>query len=262
MLSIVDHGPVRELVMTSPVARAVRYRAGAFHYRGFLIDSGISRARRDLAAYLAANRPAGAVITHWHEDHAGNLGLLVERGIPVTVSSDTLAWQRSHRRVPLYRWASWGNPLLPRSEPQPADHPFELIPTPGHTPDHLAVWDPDGGVLFTGDLFLGIKAAVAHHEYEAPWDTLESVRRVLALRPKAMFDAHRGPVRDPATALALKADWLDKTMAAVRAAIDAGQTDDRIVRDLLGGEDAVARGSRGEMSKANFVRALRRGPEG
>ena len=232
------------------------YQVSAFLHRGFLIDTGFPRAWPELAGYLDRNRPEGAVVTHWHEDHAGNLTGLIERGVPVSVSEETVALHRALPRVPLYRWATWGHPLPGSVDPIPADHPFELIATPGHTRDHVAVWDRSTGDLFSGDLFLGVRASLAHPD-ESPDDILSSVRRVLALRPARVFDAHRGAIRDPEKSFRAKADWLEETIATIRRAIAAGHPDRRIVAEVLGPEPLVTRASGGQISKANFVRALR-----
>jgi glyoxylase-like metal-dependent hydrolase (beta-lactamase superfamily II) len=257
MLTVREHGPVREIEMSTPISRAAGYRVSAFVHRGILIDTGMPWARSALWATLQREPVSGAIVTHYHEDHAGNLSFLAERGLPITVSSDTLAAHQALRRLPLYRWLTWGPPRPTSVSPTPAEHPFELVPTPGHTADHQAVWDADAGILFSGDLFLGVKATLAHPT-ESPGQILTSVRRALALGPDQVFDAHRGPIRNPREALRAKAEWLEATIAAVRAAVSRGAPDRVIVNELLGGEGLTAAASRGEVSKENFVAAIRR----
>jgi hypothetical protein len=58
-------------------------------------------------------------------------------------------------------------------------------------------------------------------------------------------------------AIEAKIGFLEDTIAAVRAKIDAGWSDRAIVRRVFGGDDTVAFVSRGEYSRANFVRAVR-----
>jgi hypothetical protein len=72
-----------------------------------------------------------------------------------------------------------------------------------------------------------------------------------------MFDAHRGPVRDPIAALRGKLGYLEDTVAAIAAKQTAGWSDRAILRRLLGGDEAVAIASGGEYSRLNFVRAVR-----
>ncbi len=255
MIQLVQHGLVTEVVLSTAFSRAVGFRVSAFYHRGLVIDTGFPRIAGAFFTWLATVPVAGFVITHFHEDHAGNLGLITERGIPATVSAETLRRHRDLLRVPPYRWAVWGHPHVSLRDPEPADHPFELIPTPGHSGDHVAVHDPDARVVFSGDLFLGVKAALAHAD-ESPRALVASLRTIVAQNPTAVFDSHRGPLRDPIATLTSKADWLDRIIEAVGAAGRGGKPVAVIADELLGGEDRAALVSFGQVSKANFVRAV------
>jgi hypothetical protein len=72
-----------------------------------------------------------------------------------------------------------------------------------------------------------------------------------------MFDAHRGPVPDPAASLIAKADWLDETIAHIDRRMDEGASDSAILDDVLGGESLAGWFSLGDYSRMNFVRGLR-----
>jgi glyoxylase-like metal-dependent hydrolase (beta-lactamase superfamily II) len=140
--------------------------------------------------------------------------------------------------------------------------PFEsdelrTIHAPGHTADHYVVWDEDRSTLFSGDLFLGVKVRATFPD-EDPRQLASTIRRVAAMRPERMFDAHRGLVRDPTNALVAKADWLDETIASIDKRIDAGWSDRAIRNDVLGPESAIGTVSGGEYSKLTMVRAARR----
>lgn len=255
MLNLIQHGPVAEAVFSTRYTRAVGLRVSVFLHRGIAIDTGFARVADVLSAWVKTQRISGFVVTHWHEDHAGNLGWVVGRGIPVAVSADTLRRHRALTRVPLYRWSAWGHPDISRSDPEPADHPFQLIPTPGHSADHVAVYDQDARTIFLGDLFLGTKAATMLPD-ESPMEMVTSLKTVLALEPKVAFDSHRGLLRDPLAMLRAKADWLETTISGVRAAHQAGRPDQVIVKELLGGEERTALVSFGQLCKRNFVRAV------
>jgi glyoxylase-like metal-dependent hydrolase (beta-lactamase superfamily II) len=255
VIQVVEHGPVSEVVMSTAFSRAAGFRVSAFYHRGLVIDTGFPRMAATFFAWLATVPATGFVVTHFHEDHAGNLGLVTARGIPATVSAVTLRRHRDLARVPPYRWMVWGHPHVSVRDPEPAEHPFQLIPTPGHTADHVAVYDPDARIVFSGDLFLGVKAALAHVD-ESPSAMVASLREIAALRPRAVFDSHRGSLRDPVTMLTSKADWLEATMGSIRTADRAGQPPSVIVRELLGGEDRAAVVSFGQVSKRNFVQAV------
>jgi glyoxylase-like metal-dependent hydrolase (beta-lactamase superfamily II) len=200
------------------------------------------------------------MLTHYHEDHAGNADLLAARGIPLVMHPTTLARLREPSPIRAYRRIVWGTPRpLTASLSALADPPsLRFLATPGHSADHQVIWDAERGTLFSGDLWLGVRARIMHDD-EDPFQIIESLRAVRALHPGRMFDAHRGVVRDPVEAIESKIGFLEDTIAAVRSKIEAGLSDRAIVRELFGGDEPVAIASRGEYSRANFVRAVRRG---
>jgi hypothetical protein len=72
-----------------------------------------------------------------------------------------------------------------------------------------------------------------------------------------LLDAHRGIVPNGADALRAKAQWLDETIGAIDDRIAQGWADRAITRAVLGREDLVYAVSRGDLSRVNFVRAVR-----
>jgi glyoxylase-like metal-dependent hydrolase (beta-lactamase superfamily II) len=201
------------------------------------------------------------MLTHYHEDHAGNAALLANRGIPLTLAPRTRQRLSDPAAIRAYRRIVWGSPQPLPVSANVVDAPEALtfVPTPGHSDDHHVVWDPRTSTLFSGDLWLGVRARVMHVS-ENPYRILESLRAALALRPTRMFDAHRGAVRDPAEAIAAKIGFLENTIAAIETKIASGWTDRAILRAVLGGDERVALASGGEYSRLNLVRAVRRGP--
>lgn len=257
MLQIEHHGDVTRIVMSSAVTRAVGYTVSAFLVRGVLIDLGFPTVAREVAAILDRARPAAAIITHHHEDHAGNAALAARRGLPIAASDETLALLTAPAAIHVYRRVIWGTPPavdvpVTRFE----SDALRLIATPGHSTDHHVVWDAERETLFAGDLFLGVKVRAAHHA-ENPRLLARSLRIAAALRPRRMFDAHRGSVADPVGALLAKAEWVDETIAAIESHIAAGWSDRAIARAILGREALAHYASRGQMSRINFVAAVR-----
>ena len=257
MLKVIDHGDVNEFAFSTRLSRAAGIKVSVFRIRGTLVDTGFSRVRDELATALESHPIDRAVVTHWHEDHSGNLGLLADRRIPTLVTPRTGELVPGTRSLPFYRWAIWGSPSQSPLPPTSDSLDLEIIPTPGHSEDHIALWDPSSETVFGGDLFLGVRACTIHPS-EDPYATLVSVRRVLELRPKRFFDAHRGSIADPVGTLTAKADWLATALGEVERGLDRGDSDVRIRSQVLGGEDGTTWVSGGQMSKLNFVRAVRR----
>jgi glyoxylase-like metal-dependent hydrolase (beta-lactamase superfamily II) len=116
----------------------------------------------ELVGLLEADgmRPVGAVLTHYHADHAGgSLGgiatidgvaeLLARVDLPVHVQSPEVAWLRESTGLPAAAFVAHD----PGDVVRLGDIELTLLHTPGHTPGSQCVLV--GGRLVTGDtLFL------------------------------------------------------------------------------------------------------------
>jgi glyoxylase-like metal-dependent hydrolase (beta-lactamase superfamily II) len=245
--------------MTSVAGQAVRIGVGVHVLRGVMIDCGFHRARRIVAEAIRTLGVRGVIVTHWHEDHAGNVDMLQRSGVPVSLRGDTEAKLRQNPSIYLYRRAVWGMPPTLTGDVAPfSNDAFECFHTPGHSTDHQVVFDRETGTLFSGDLWLGIRARILHAS-EDPRQIVQSLRIAAALNPARMFDAHRGPVSNPARALTAKAEWMTNTIGEIERRIAEGWSDREIVKRVLGVEELAALISHGEYSRANFVKAVRAG---
>ena len=247
---------VLRLRMRSWRSSAVGYEASAYVMRGVLVDTGFVRAGPALRAVTDALGVRGAIVTHWHEDHSGNVPALARLGMPVLMHPLGEAMLRERPRIRAYRRIVWGwqprliAPLVPFD---PA--PLELVATPGHSPDHQVVWDAERRIVAAGDLFLGVKVRVAH-AHESPRQLVQSLRAVAALEPRLLLDGHRGAVDHATELLLAKVAWLEETIGEIVALSQAGAGAREIQHRVLGRESFVGIVSRGEYSKAAFVRTV------
>jgi glyoxylase-like metal-dependent hydrolase (beta-lactamase superfamily II) len=247
--------------MASAGGRLAGIDVSAYVVRGVMIDTGFHRARRAVHAAVTAMGVHGVIVTHWHEDHAGNVSTLARRGLPVALRSETERMLRARPAIQFYRRAIWGHPPALDSQIVPFEpQGFELVHTPGHSEDHQVVLDVETGTLFSGDLWLGVRARVFHTS-EDPYTIIESLRRAAALQPDRMFDAHRGLVGTPSSALIARADWLTELIDTISRRMADGWSDSEIVARVLGGEERAAIVSRGDYARVNLVRAVRRKAE-
>ena len=251
-------GDVTRLRMTSAGSRAAGMDVSAYVVRGVMIDTGFHHARRVLRDAVASLGVRGVMVTHWHEDHAGNVAMLAAAGIPIIARQETEATLRTRPPIRLYRRMIWGHPPA-LSTPLIAfdSGALDVVHTPGHSSDHQVVWDRETGTLFSGDLWLGVHARILHRA-EDPYRIIESLRVVRALEPRRMFDAHRGPVMRPIAAIDAKIDWMSQTIDTIERRVRERWSDHEIVRRVLGGEERAAYVSGGEYSRRNFALAVRR----
>jgi endoribonuclease LACTB2 len=259
LLSTERYGHITRFRFSTARSRAVGYEVSAYLVRGVLIDCGFPDVHGDLVGLLQAQRPDGVVMTHYHEDHAGNVEHLAATGFPLAAPARTLDLLREDSPIGFYRRFVWGAPRRLASTPASFTLPAELqlIHAPGHSADHHVVWEPDTRTLFSADLFLGVKVRVARPG-EDPRLLAKSLRRIAALNPHVMFDSHRGQVPEPVASLNAKADWLEESIARIDTLAAQGMNDHSIRRAVLGAEDSTFYFSAGDLSRINFVRAVRR----
>jgi len=276
VLTLERYDDVTRLALRSWRTRTAGYAVSAYLVRGVLVDTGFAGAAPVLDGWLRNARRswlhgahaeglACAVVTHAHEDHSGNAGLLMERGVPVWIAPATREAFAAQLPIPPYRRFVWSTPLpLTRDsgrfapEGVPLPDGIEVLPAPGHTDDHHVVWDATTRTLFGGDLFLGVRVKVAHHS-ERPRTLAATLRRLAGLQPKRLFDAHRGPVETPEAALRAKADWMEELIGEVSRRAADGQPPRTITRELLGREPREYYVSFNEYSKRQLVACILRG---
>jgi len=261
-LDLERFGDVVRVRMSSLGSRAAGMDVSAYVFRGIMIDTGFHRARRELLAAVKTLGVRGTIITHWHEDHAGNVQALAQAGVPSLAREDTTGILRAPPHIQLYRRVCWGIPPALSSRFAELDvSGLTCVHTPGHSTDHQVVWDAESRTLFSGDLWLGVRARILHAT-EEPYHIVESLRVARALGPERMFDAHRGFIENAVAAIDAKIDWLSETMATIEQMVRTGGNDDEILRRVLGGEELAGYVSGGDYSRRNLVRAVRRHVDG
>src|SRR5215208_4441637 len=161
--------------------------------RALVVDPGPDDAAH-LAAVEAALAARGAecvavLVTHHHVDHAEAAAPWAAHfGVPVMAGSAAVAGPR-------------GRVLEPGERLDLAGTTIGVVPTPGHTSDHLAFRLESGAVL-VGDHVLGRGTSVVTHPEGDVVAYLESLRRVHDLGPSALYCGH-GPelTEDPGAVL-------------------------------------------------------------
>ncbi len=223
-----------------------------------MIDTGFPGARREVAQIVTAEQVRGAFITHHHEDHAGNVPWLAQRGVPMTMDPRTEHALRAPEPIGLYRRVTWQamQPLTHPVAPFVADG-LQLASAPGHAPDHHVVWDAETGTLFAGDLFLGVKLKVGHW-YDDPRAHVRALHDCIARSPDQVYCAHRGLLRGGPRLLALKAEWLEELIARVDALAGEGIDHASIRAQVLGARGMTHWASFGDYSPDHIVRAILR----
>lgn len=258
MLKIRQHGPVTELRLTTTVFRRPIYSVSAFYFDGTLIDTGPPRTGREIAAWAREQEIEQIVNTHHHEDHVGGNAYLAQ--LPALAPAGAVPIIREAPRIPFYRRTTFGQP-----QPAPVDplgetvstrhHTLQVIRTPGHSPDHVVLWLPERGWLFSADLYLMTRAKyVRRMDDVGQW--VASLKKMLAYDFDTMFCAHAGHVPDAKAALRHKLAYWAEIQKQARDLAERGYTVRNIRERLLGNEGYLTYWSRGHFSKVNLIEAL------
>ncbi len=256
MIERTAHDDVEQLGLSWWRSRLVGYGVHAYTVRGVLIDTGFPAVGRELLTFVRERGIRGAMVTHAHEDHAGNVERLAAAGLPLWIDRRTRRAVESGGRIGFYRHFTW-QAMTPLRSPVRSfsDSSLEPVHTPGHSEDHHVVWDHETRTLFAGDLYLGVKVRVAH-PHEDPRSLVASLRAMVARGPRRVFCAHRGFVPDGAGALSAKADWMDATITEIDRLARTGAGVREIRTRTLGARGWTHRFSAGDYSPDNLVRAV------
>jgi len=244
MLKATTYGDVTRFDLARTLAGKGRYWTTAYLVDGLLIDTGCAFSAPELVRVLAGRPLAGIVNTHTHEDHIGANGPLQrERPVlPVHAHPLALPVLADPLRKPLhpYRRLLWGRPEPSQSEPVSdgevignGRYRFEVVYTPGHSPDHICLYEAKQGWLFTGDLFVGGRDRALREGYDV-WAIIASLKRIAALPSQCLFPGSARVRMDPAAELAAKIDHLEALGERVLALHRQGRSVDQIVHALLG----------------------------
>lgn len=264
MLKITTYGDVTRFDLGRTLAGRGRYWTTAYLVDGLLVDTGCTFSAPELVDALAEIHLTGIVNTHTHEDHIGANGPLQRRydGLEIRahpLALPVLADPRGQQPLHLYRRVMWGWP-----EPSQAQsvsdgevigtehHRFQVIYTPGHSLDHICLYEPERGWLFSGDLFVGGRDRALRAGYDI-WEIISSLKRIAALPATKLFPGSARVRDDPTAELTAKIAYLEELGERVLALHRQGRSVRGIIRALLGGPMLIEFITLGHFSRRRLV---------
>lgn len=239
------------------------YWTGAYLVDGLLVDCGPPATARALLALLEGRTVEGLVLTHHHEDHMGAASLLTAaRGLRPQIHTVGVPILERGFVQERFRRAVWGTRDRPRAddlgpELRTRSLRLQVLHTPGHSVDHVCLYEPEREWLFTGDLFLAERLRYLRSDEELR-ALIESLDLVGRLRVRRVFCAHRGPVEDGPGALRRKADHLRALREQILDLLKRGLPEGEVARRAVGPEGPMTWISLGRFSARNFVRSVAR----
>lgn len=245
MLRATPCGAVTRYDLARSLAGKGRYWTTAYLVDGLLVDTGCAHTAAQFAQELRDIAISRVVNTHSHEDHIGANGLLQRLHSDLKILAHPLAVPvlvdpRHKQLLHPYQRLFWGWPQACKAQPvndgqliATQNYQFQVIYTAGHSPDHICLYEPDQGWLFTGDLFVGGKDRALRAGYDI-WGIIASLKRVASLPLQSLFPGSASIPEDPLTALQQKISYLEQLGARALALHQKGWSTSAITRELCG----------------------------
>lgn len=246
MLKISMHDHVTRFDLARSIAGRGRYWTTSYLIDGLLMDSGCAHCAHELLQALDGCKTLSCIInTHSHEDHIGANGPLQSRNAGLEVLAHPLAIPvlgspRERQRLQAYRRFFWGYPessiarAVRNSEQiETDDFSFRVIYTPGHSSDHLCLYEPSQEWLFSGDLFAGGRDRALRADYDI-WQIIASLKLIADLPIKWLFPGCARARENPKGDLKSKIAYLEELGESVMDLYWKGWASNSIVRELCG----------------------------
>jgi glyoxylase-like metal-dependent hydrolase (beta-lactamase superfamily II) len=196
-----------------------------------LVDAGVGEPRHlaDIERHLT-DRGAQllqVLVTHAHADHAS--------GAPALAAAQPLS--RFHK----FPWPAEDQKYLVEWEPVSdgeiilaAGQPLTVLHTPGHSPDHIALWHEPSRTAFTGDLVTaGSSVMIEASKGGDLRQYLAALERILSLEPDRLFPAHGPQISEPAALLRQYLDHRRTREQQVIAALAAGRDSVQTIAEYI-----------------------------
>ncbi len=263
MLKVSEHGPVTLFYMGRSLLGFLLYPVYAFLAGDTLIDTGTNRADREFLSVLKGRKIKKIVNTHHHEDHIGNNADVQNLfGIPIYAHPSALRYLenprlndlRLYQRV-VWDWPKRSQPMAIGSDFDADGFHFDVINSPGHTDDHICLYEPDRKWLFTGDLFCGTMFIYLRQD-ENYLQILETLKKLSRLEINTVFCNLKGVVPNGKEALLKKIARMGKLRDDVLALKEKKLPPDKIRQKVLGQEGFMSVVTRGHYSKQNTVDSI------
>lgn len=238
------------------------YYTAAYWVDGLLVDTGCAHTAEQLVLSLDDLGVDQVINTHSHEDHIGaNADVQETFECPILAHPDALPILEDPRlqKLQFYRRLYWGWPRPSSGQPvgewvETRRFRFQVIRTPGHSQDHICLFEPRQGWLFSGDAYIGGEDRALREGYDI-YGIISSLKALAELPVETIFSGSGSVRTQGAKHLRVKIDYLEDLGQRIRSLKDQGLSPRRIRARLFGPEPAIAYITLGHFSGSRLVRS-------
>ncbi|RLL46874.1 MBL fold metallo-hydrolase [Oceanobacillus piezotolerans] len=228
---------------------------------GMLIDTGPQILEKELITFYNQYEFDLVTLTHSHEDHTGTASWIEHnKNVPIYIHPKGIPKCEENGNYPEYRQIAWG--IRRAFHPQPLGEKihsknlkWEVIYTPGHADDHVALLDKENGRLFSGDMYVLPTVKVIMSSESIP-QIIHSINKLLSLEFKIMYCSHAGYLLNGRKALEEKLENLLDIYATVSDLYEKGYSNSEIDQTLFRKRYKIEELSNGEYGSANIVNSI------
>lgn len=262
MIEINRYGEIVQMMMGREMDGSVLYWTAAYLVDGLLIDTGCAYTADELAEYIGGQQVNVVVNTHHHEDHIGANYIFQKQGLPLY--AHPLALPLINKRLPLreYQEMVWGYPEPTQALPVPEtivteNYTFRVLETPGHSSDHISLFEPEQGWCFSGDLFVSENQKMLRADEDIA-GIIASLEKLLALPVEelTLFTSIGRVFTEGKSVLRRYLDYLDELRGQVHRLAGENLPPAEIRDRIFGRETQLAALTGGHFSVLNLVEQL------
>jgi glyoxylase-like metal-dependent hydrolase (beta-lactamase superfamily II) len=256
-------GEILQFTMARRLLGRPLYRTAAYLVDGLLVDTGMAHTKAAFLRKLNGLEVHTVVNTHSHEDHiAANAALQASRGAKLLAHRKALPVLADPSLLMLKRYQRF---LFGTPEPSMAEalgeevaterHRFRVLPAPGHSIDHVALFEAERGWLFAGDAYVGGRERVLRDDFDV-WAMVETYRAFAALHPKLLLGGTGAVVRESSRHLREKIAHLEMAGERVWALHRKGWDEAAIARECFGNDWRIRWFTANHFAASHLVRSF------
>jgi len=264
MIDVEQIGPVKKFHLTRSPWGKGHYYTACYLVDGVMVDTGYAYTVEELLRAMNETKVDLIINTHSHEDHIAGNAALQRRDQAIALAHPlalpVLAAPKERQPLRPYQRFLWGYPEPSRGEPvgqtvESNNLHFQVIHTPGHSVDHICLFETNHGWLFTGDAFIGGKDRALRADYDI-WNILASLRKIARLDASIAFMGSGSIKKPPQQEIKRKIEYLEETAERVWALYNKGLSHSRTRKELFGKEILLNYITLGHFSGRNLVRSF------
>lgn len=217
-----------------------------FKLDNLLIDTGALKTRELIPEFKGKQSPTDILLTHFHEDHTGNLAYFMKKYNAKSYGHEETAkiMENGFAILP-YEVVMFGHAEPAEILPLPdrldfGKYHFKAYHTPGHSHDHTVYFEPNEGWLFSGDLYVADRIRV-WRKTENLKQQIASLSFLVTLDFDALLCNHNPQWTDGKPRLMAKLEYFKNFYGSVKSFYEKGFTVSETMKKLSLKESTLLR---------------------